>query len=304
MAFPQNPNGMMAGMNPTAGMSEQEVQMTKMIQASMESCVGKTVMAGVMGGGLGAMFGLFMASMRYDTPMGQPLPTAAASPVAAGAAPTSNAAAAAGSAKPASTPITSAVRAAASSATATASTSTLPSAAASQAVSAGAPAATASSASASALSPTATTGISDLPLKQQLKHGLRDMYRSSISSGKNFAKVGAIFSGTECAIEGLRAKNDLYNGVAGGCITGGVLARNAGPQAVAVGCVGFAAFSAAIDAYMRMPEDERNLSTRFTDCGSLYFYDSVLYRATQRALLYAEGHPSHQTRNDAESKQP
>lgn len=76
------------------------------------------------------------------------------------------------------------------------------------------------------------------------------MYRSSVSSGKNFAKVGAIFSGTECAIEGLRAKNDLYNGVAGGCITGGVLARNAGPQAVAVGCAGFAVFSAAIDAYM------------------------------------------------------
>lgn len=76
------------------------------------------------------------------------------------------------------------------------------------------------------------------------------MYRSSISSGKNFAKVGAIFSGTECAIEGLRAKNDLYNGVAGGCITGGVLARNAGPQAVVVGCAGFAVFSAAIDAYM------------------------------------------------------
>jgi import inner membrane translocase subunit TIM22 len=76
------------------------------------------------------------------------------------------------------------------------------------------------------------------------------MYRSSISSGKNFAKVGAIFSGTECAIEGLRAKNDLWNGVAGGCLTGGILARSAGPQAVAVGCAGFAAFSAAIDAYM------------------------------------------------------
>lgn len=29
----------------------------------MESCVGKTAMAGVMGGGLGAMFGLFMASV-------------------------------------------------------------------------------------------------------------------------------------------------------------------------------------------------------------------------------------------------
>jgi import inner membrane translocase subunit TIM22 len=110
-----------------------------------------------------------------------------------------------------------------------------------------------------ALNPTgAAVPITDLPMRQQLKHGLRDMYRSSISSGKNFAKVGAIFSGTECAIEGLRAKNDLYNGVAGGCLTGGILARGAGPQAVAVGCAGFAVFSAAIDAYMRMPEDERS----------------------------------------------
>ncbi|KAJ4988631.1 Mitochondrial import inner membrane translocase subunit tim22 [Stagonosporopsis vannaccii] len=261
MAFPQNPNGMMAGMNPTAGMSEQEVQMTKMIQASMESCIGKTVMAGVMGGGLGAMFGLFMASMRYDTPMGQPLPTAATSPVAAGAASTPASTSTAPSAssatapKSAGTPITNAVRAAATSATA--STHTLPSSAATSALSASSATASATATAPSVLSPAAPQ-ISDLPLKQQLKHGLRDMYRSSVSSGKNFAKVGAIFSGTECAIEGLRAKNDLYNGVAGGCITGGVLARNAGPQAVAVGCVGFAAFSAAIDAYMRMPEDERS----------------------------------------------
>ncbi|KAH6638867.1 mitochondrial inner membrane translocase subunit Tim17/Tim22/Tim23/peroxisomal protein PMP24 [Boeremia exigua] len=245
MALPQNPAGMMAGMNPTAGLSEQEVQMTKMIQATMESCAGKTVMAGVMGGGLGAMFGLFMASMRYDTPMGQPLATANPSPVAAGAAATQTP-------KPATTPIANAARAAAASA----SPQNLPSTAAAHAVSATATA-PAPAPAASLLSPAAAP-IADLPLKQQLKHGLRDMYRSSLSSGKNFAKVGAIFSGTECAIEGLRAKNDLYNGVAGGCITGGVLARAAGPQAVAVGCAGFAVFSAAIDAYMRMPEDERS----------------------------------------------
>ncbi|KAJ4337430.1 Mitochondrial import inner membrane translocase subunit tim22, partial [Ascochyta clinopodiicola] len=78
----------------------------------MESCIGKTVMAGVMGGGLGAMFGLFMASMRYDTPMGQPLPTANPSPVAAGAATAPTATTPAGTAstaaKTAGTPITNA----------------------------------------------------------------------------------------------------------------------------------------------------------------------------------------------------
>ncbi|CAN9203449.1 hypothetical protein AA0114_g3372 [Alternaria tenuissima] len=222
-------------MNPNAGMSEQEQQMVKAMQMGMESCIGKTVMAGVMGGGLGAMFGLFMASMRYDTPMSQPLAvnTPASKPATAvsGTTPTA-------SVKP-STIATSNVNSASA-----ATLTTAPSA----------------SATATLPNPTATgvVDVKDLPLRQQLRAGLRDMYRSSISSGRNFAKVGAIFSGTECAIEGLRAKNDLYNGVAGGCLTGGILARNAGPQAVAVGCAGFAVFSAAIDAYMRMPEDERS----------------------------------------------
>ncbi|KAF2685376.1 mitochondrial import inner membrane translocase, subunit Tim17/22 [Lentithecium fluviatile CBS 122367] len=236
MAFTGAPGGMPGMPNPNAGLSEQEAQMVKYMQAGMESCVGKTVMAGVMGGGLGAMFGLFMSSMRYDTPMSQPLQVATPTPAkpAPGAKPTTTPASAVASAiKP--TP-------ASASSVATSSTAT----------------ATLTAPTPSLTSPTAAVPLTDLPLRQQLKHGLRDMYRSSLTSGRNFAKVGAIFSGTECAIEGLRAKNDLWNGVAGGCITGGVLARNAGPQAAAVGCAGFAAFSAAIDAYMRMPEDERS----------------------------------------------
>jgi import inner membrane translocase subunit TIM22 len=168
--------------------------------------------------------------MRYDTPMGQPPLPAATPPPPAAKSSTSTLAYAKAPLPP-----------------------TTLSAAPTASLSSSSPALT--------LSPTGGASaipISDLPLRQQLKHGLRDMYRSSLASGRNFAKVGAIFSGTECAIEGLRAKNDLYNGVAGGCITGGVLARNAGPQAALIGCAGFAAFSAAIDAYMRMPEDERS----------------------------------------------
>jgi import inner membrane translocase subunit TIM22 len=159
--------------------------------------------------------------MRYDVPMAQPMTVPAPKPAAG--------------AKPTITPTPSpTVR--------MSSAATLPTASLSPA---GAPGAS-------------TIPLTDLPMRQQLKHGLRDMYRSSLSSGRNFAKVGAIFSGTECAIEGLRAKNDLYNGVAGGCITGGILARNAGPQAALIGCAGFGVFSAAIDAYMRMPEDEKS----------------------------------------------
>ena len=105
-----------------------------------------------------------------------------------------------------------------------------------------------------------SAAIADLPIRQQLRLGLRDMGRQSFSSAKNFGLIGAVFSGTECCIEGLRAKNDLWNGVLGGCVTGGALAAKAGPQAMVVGCAGFAAFSAAIDAYMRMPEEERRKS--------------------------------------------
>ncbi|KFY10438.1 hypothetical protein V492_05013 [Pseudogymnoascus sp. VKM F-4246] len=145
----------------------------KNMQMIMESCPAKTVLSGTMGFALGGAFGLFMASMSYDTPM---------------------------------TP--------------------------------------------------EGRAMGNLPLKEQLRKGFKDMGQRSLSSAKNFGKVGAIFAGTECCIEGYRAKNVLSNGIIAGCITGGVLAAPAGPQAAALGCGGFAAFSAAIDAYMRQPKED------------------------------------------------
>ena len=68
--------------------------------------------------------------------------------------------------------------------------------------------------------------------------------------GEEETKMGSADDGIK-----FRAKNDMKNGIAAGCVTGGVLAAKAGPQAAAVGCLGFAAFSAAIDSYMRMPSD-------------------------------------------------
>ncbi|CEG71864.1 Mitochondrial import inner membrane translocase subunit tim22 [Rhizopus azygosporus] len=86
--------------------------------------------------------------------------------------------------------------------------------------------------------------------KQQIKHAFKDMGTRSLSMAKNFGLVGMIYSGTECCIESYRAKNDLYNSVAAGAFTGGLLAAKAGPQAMALGAGGFAAFSLAIDWYM------------------------------------------------------
>ncbi|KAH9989995.1 mitochondrial inner membrane translocase subunit Tim17/Tim22/Tim23/peroxisomal protein PMP24 [Xylariaceae sp. FL0662B] len=151
----------------------------KRLNAMMESCFGKSALSGVLGFGMGGLFGMFMASMSYDTPFHMP----------------------------------------------------------------GAPGA-------------ASTPISSLPLRQQLKVGFKDMGSRSYSTAKNFGLVGLMFSGIECGIEGYRAKNDMLNGTAAGCLTGGILARNGGPTAVAGGCVAFAAFSAAIDVWMRQPKDD------------------------------------------------
>ena len=46
--------------------------------------------------------------------------------------------------------------------------------------------------------------LADLPMREQLRKGFKDMGSRSYSSAKNFALVGAIFSGTECCIEGVR----------------------------------------------------------------------------------------------------
>ncbi|MCJ1262925.1 Mitochondrial import inner membrane translocase subunit tim22 [Lobaria immixta] len=97
--------------------------------------------------------------------------------------------------------------------------------------------------------------LASLSIREQLRRGFKDMGTRSFSSAKNFGMVGAMFAGTECCIEGYRAKNDLKNGIAAGCVTGGILGAKAGPQAAAIGCAGFAAFSAAIDYYMRLPSD-------------------------------------------------
>lgn len=35
------------------------------MQAAMESCLGKSVMSGVMGFGMGGLFGMFMASVCF-----------------------------------------------------------------------------------------------------------------------------------------------------------------------------------------------------------------------------------------------
>ncbi len=90
---------------------------------------------------------------------------------------------------------------------------------------------------------------------QSARQVLRDMGARSLGSARSFGRIAAIFSFYECALEGFRARRDRANALAAGCLTGGTLAVAAGPQAVALGCVGFAAFSAAVDHFMSSSRD-------------------------------------------------
>ena len=109
----------------------------------------------------------------------------------------------------------------------------------------------------------------NLNTTQKTKEIFKEMGRGMWRSGKGFAKVGALFAGIECVIESVRghftcigylsrstslqyrARNDMVNPVASGFVAGGILARNSGPTGVLGGGLAFAAFSAAIDLFLR-----------------------------------------------------
>jgi len=94
--------------------------------------------------------------------------------------------------------------------------------------------------------------------RQKTAQIFKDMGKGMWKSGKGFGKVGALYAGVECVIEGYRAKNDMTNAVAAGFVSGGVLARNSGPKAVLGGAFAFAAFSAAIDLFIRRETAEED----------------------------------------------
>ncbi|KAK3083993.1 hypothetical protein FSP39_006395 [Pinctada imbricata] len=80
---------------------------------------------------------------------------------------------------------------------------------------------------------------------------LQEMKTRFKSYGKNFALVGCMFAGTECLLETYRGKTEMGNGTITGGLVGGVLGLRAGLRAGVYGAIGFAAFSTAIDYYLR-----------------------------------------------------
>lgn len=88
-------------------------------------------------------------------------------------------------------------------------------------------------------------------LRAQVTGALREMGSRTWRSAKNFAYIAALFTGFECAVETYRARHDLLNTAVAGCATGAVLGARSGPKAAAMGCVGFAAFSTAIEHFLQ-----------------------------------------------------
>lgn len=85
---------------------------------------------------------------------------------------------------------------------------------------------------------------------QTAREILREMKNSMLSYAKNFAILGAVFSGIECCIETARGKSDWKNGTYAGGVTGGLIGLRGGLRAGIFGAAGFAAFSTVIDYYM------------------------------------------------------
>ncbi|WFD31428.1 Mitochondrial import inner membrane translocase subunit tim22 [Malassezia sp. CBS 17886] len=218
---------------------------------AMESCVFKAGIAGAMGFGLGAFISLMSSSFAMDDPVRQSMMDRMAAERARKAEEDANA-----KGRSTAVPAKTAPGAA-------------PTAASAPARVAAAPAnATATAAAAETAHPTTTGGsilskmrgsgaaqdlrMSPPPLPpvntmQSTKEFFVQTGRGMWSSGRGFGKVGAMYSFIECCIEGYRAKNDIWNPVWGGGVTGGILARSSGPQAVVGGALAFAAFSGAID---------------------------------------------------------
>ncbi|CAD7974724.1 unnamed protein product [Amoebophrya sp. A120] len=89
-----------------------------------------------------------------------------------------------------------------------------------------------------------------LSTAEQIRMSYKGFGASCKRMGRNFAKVGMVYSTTECLIEKERGCKELINAVYAGCATGGFLAFQSGPAGMATGCLGFAAFSLAIEQLM------------------------------------------------------
>jgi import inner membrane translocase subunit TIM22 len=85
---------------------------------------------------------------------------------------------------------------------------------------------------------------------EQVKIGYRGIGAACGRHGRMFSKIGVLFATLECLLERRRGGRDIPNGMYSGCIAGAMLSFSSGPSNAALGCVGFAAFSGAMERMM------------------------------------------------------
>lgn len=212
---------------------------------AMESCASKTVISGVLGFGLGAFFSLMGASFAMDDPVRESMIQKMAAERAE-----REGISKVGAAKAAEVP-----RAASAQNSVLSATNAAPSTGNSSVLRAAGDAgraafenvANAAKNTKVAQSMPTAPKLPDVNSMATTKEYFIQTGRGMWSTGKGFGKVGALYSGIECVIEGYRAKNDIINPVVAGFFSGAILARNSGMQAMIGGGFAFAAFSGAID---------------------------------------------------------
>lgn len=74
-----------------------------------------------------------------------------------------------------------------------------------------------------------------LTVKEQATITFKEMSKKALGSAKTFGVLSAVFVSTECITESIRGKEDSYNALISGCVTGAIVSRSAGLQAMALG---------------------------------------------------------------------
>mmetsp|Transcript_2627 Transcript_2627/g.3498 ORF Transcript_2627/g.3498 Transcript_2627/m.3498 type:complete len:202 (+) Transcript_2627:23-628(+) len=85
---------------------------------------------------------------------------------------------------------------------------------------------------------------------QSTIQGFKEMGRAGISTAKNLAVFGAVLSTSECTLETIRGKSDVYNDMAASCFSGGILSYRGGSRGMAMGCVGMTGLGLAFDYFL------------------------------------------------------
>jgi len=96
----------------------------------------------------------------------------------------------------------------------------------------------------------------DAPIRTHIRETARFAWAGAKPMARSFGYIGFWYSGLECGAEQARGRNDIYNHVIAGCLTGAGLAWKSGPTAMSLGCAGFAAFSAATEYYFNRDQHD------------------------------------------------